>query len=55
LSIVALVLFATLLFDRYCRAKIGGFTGDTLGATCELAELVTIIAAVLVLPQGGLS
>ncbi|MGC9519068.1 MAG: adenosylcobinamide-GDP ribazoletransferase [Desulfuromonadaceae bacterium] len=55
LSIAALVLFATLLFDRYCRAKIGGFTGDTLGATCELAELVTIIAAVLILPQGGLS
>ncbi|WP_316346793.1 adenosylcobinamide-GDP ribazoletransferase [Desulfuromonas acetoxidans] len=55
LIIAALVLLATLLFSRYCRGKIGGFTGDTLGATCELAELVTLIAAVLVLPHGGLS
>ncbi|WP_321533186.1 adenosylcobinamide-GDP ribazoletransferase [uncultured Desulfuromonas sp.] len=55
LIIASLVLLATLLFGRYCRGKIGGFTGDTLGATCELAELVTLIAAVLVLPHGGLS
>ena len=52
LIIVALVLLITLLFGRYCRAKIGGFTGDTLGATCELAELSTLVAAVLVLPHG---
>jgi len=55
LIIAALALVATLLFGFYCRGKIGGFTGDTLGATCELAELITIIAAVLVLPHGGLS
>lgn len=55
LIVAAPVLVATLLFGRYCRTKIGGFTGDTLGATCELAELVTIIAAVMILPQGGVS
>lgn len=55
LIIAALVLLLTLLFGRYCRGKIGGFTGDTLGATRELAELVTLVAAVLVLPHGGLS
>lgn len=55
LLIAALVLLVIVLFGRYCRGKIGGFTGDTLGATCELAELATVVAAVLVLPHGGLS
>ena len=32
------------IFARYCRKKIGGATGDTLGAGCELAE--TMIALV---------
>ena len=31
---------ANLIFSLWCRRKIGGFTGDTLGATCELTELV---------------
>lgn len=53
--IVAAVLVVTLLFGRYCRNRIGGFTGDTLGATCELAELSTVIIAVLVLHAGGLA
>jgi len=30
----------TLLFCRYCWRKIGGATGDTFGAACELVELV---------------
>ncbi len=29
-----------LLFSVYLRRKIGGYTGDTLGAACELTELV---------------
>ncbi len=29
-----------ILFTFYLRRKIGGFTGDTLGAACELTELV---------------
>jgi len=39
-AIVALVATAVivLLFSFYCRKKIGGATGDTLGAVCELAE-----------------
>jgi len=53
--IAAAVLLVTLLFGRYCRNKIGGFTGDTLGATCELAELSTVIIALLVLHTGGLA
>lgn len=32
-------ILAVLLFTAYCRRKIGGATGDTLGAACELAEV----------------
>jgi adenosylcobinamide-GDP ribazoletransferase len=41
----AVVLVAMLGFAGLCRARIGGATGDTLGATCELTE--TLIALVL--------
>lgn len=41
----AVVLVAMLGFAGLCRARIGGATGDTLGATCELTE--TMIALVL--------
>lgn len=51
--IAATVLLITLLFGRYCHNKIGGFTGDTLGATCELAELSTVVVALLVVHTGG--
>jgi len=35
----------TLVFSFWCSRKIGGFTGDTLGAACELAELVPALVA----------
>jgi len=41
----AVVLILMLAFAGLCRAKIGGATGDTLGATCELTE--TVVALVL--------
>ena len=44
-AVVAVILVA-LLFSWFCRVKIGGATGDTLGATCELAE--TVVALVFV-------
>jgi adenosylcobinamide-GDP ribazoletransferase len=37
IACLAAIVFV-LLFAVYCRAKIGGATGDTLGAGCELAE-----------------
>lgn len=43
----------TLLFTVYLRRKIGGFTGDTLGAASELTELVPPLAVLALL--GGLS
>lgn len=43
-AIVALVI--TALFILYNRSKLGGYTGDTLGAVCELAEIAPLLAAV---------
>jgi cobalamin 5'-phosphate synthase/cobalamin synthase len=42
----ALAAVATLLFGLLCRRRIGGVTGDTLGASVELVELVVLVAAV---------
>jgi adenosylcobinamide-GDP ribazoletransferase len=35
----------TLVFSFWCLRKIGGFTGDTLGAACELAEVMPALMA----------
>jgi adenosylcobinamide-GDP ribazoletransferase len=32
-----------LLFSAWCRNSLGGATGDTLGAVCELSELMTAV------------
>lgn len=40
---VGLSVLAVLLFSWHCRRKIGGATGDTLGASCELAETMLIL------------
>ncbi|NOR25141.1 MAG: adenosylcobinamide-GDP ribazoletransferase [Desulforhopalus sp.] len=44
--IVALIaiMAVNLLFGRWCRRLLGGATGDTLGAVCELTEAITAIA-----------
>jgi len=45
-----LMLLALLLtiavFSRWCFVKLGGATGDTLGAVCEFSELSVAIAVV---------
>lgn len=38
------VVFSTLLFSFWCRKKIGGATGDTLGAVCEVTETAVVFA-----------
>lgn len=45
-AILALVLaaIASFAFARLCRDKIGGFTGDTLGASAQIVEIATLIA-----------
>lgn len=44
ITLIALLL-TVLLFSRWCFAKIGGATGDTLGAVCEFSELSVAVAA----------
>jgi adenosylcobinamide-GDP ribazoletransferase len=50
--VVIACLFVTWLFALYCRAKLGGLTGDTLGATCEIVELVPVLTVLVCLQQG---
>ena len=47
-------LVVTGLFARYCWGKIGGLTGDTLGAACELVEVVPLLTALVCLKHEGL-
>ena len=44
---------AALLFAAYSFRRIGGLTGDTLGAACELTELVPALVASAWLYGGG--
>jgi len=39
-------LLAAVLFLGYCFRKIGGYTGDTLGAVCEITEIIPALVAV---------
>jgi len=44
---------AGLLFAAYSFRRIGGLTGDTLGAACELTELAPALVAAAWLHGGG--
>jgi adenosylcobinamide-GDP ribazoletransferase len=37
------IVVTSVLFGAWCRKKIGGATGDTLGAVCELTETVVAV------------
>ncbi len=43
----------TAIFALWCRTKIGGYTGDTLGAACELAEVVPALVVLMAAHRGG--
>jgi adenosylcobinamide-GDP ribazoletransferase len=40
-----------LALRRLLLARIGGTTGDTLGATCELSETTALLVLTLLLPH----
>lgn len=43
---VAIALAVVIVFGALCRRKLGGVTGDTLGAAVELVEAAVLVAAV---------
>lgn len=46
-TIVALLYLFSLISVRFCIKKFGGFTGDTLGAISEIAELVFLLIVII--------
>jgi adenosylcobinamide-GDP ribazoletransferase len=42
------VMGFALFFGRYITGKLGGMTGDTYGADCELAEVLTLVLFLVV-------
>lgn len=47
LKIWVAVLLTLIFFSQLCKARIGGATGDTLGAVCELTELAVAVGITL--------
>jgi adenosylcobinamide-GDP ribazoletransferase len=52
LIVCAVCIAATLALSAYVYRKIGGATGDTLGAVCEIVEIVPALVLALA-PIGG--
>ncbi|MDP2892666.1 MAG: adenosylcobinamide-GDP ribazoletransferase [Bacillota bacterium] len=49
LSCVLIGFIGSLGFYRLCVKKIGGLTGDCLGGCCEIGELTTLFALVIII------
>lgn len=45
--IIGIVLIFNVLFFNYIKSKIGGITGDTLGAGCEMTEVLFLLVVIL--------
>lgn len=43
-SVAAFIMIVFYLFNKSCKNKIGGATGDTIGANCELIEMAVAVA-----------
>ncbi|WP_461204674.1 adenosylcobinamide-GDP ribazoletransferase [Clostridium sp. DL1XJH146] len=47
--IIFCAILITILFNLYCNKKIGGLTGDTLGANIEIVEIIIGIVYILLI------
>lgn len=47
LLIVFLVVIFTLIINTAVKRRLGGLTGDTLGAVCELNELIVLLSLIV--------
>lgn len=47
LALLAIALLTSMLFTKYMESRIGGMTGDTLGATCEIIEAIVLLAFII--------
>ena len=47
-TVLVAILVTVCCFSFWCHKKLGGATGDTLGAVCELTELAVATSIVLV-------
>jgi adenosylcobinamide-GDP ribazoletransferase len=47
LASALLVLAASGLWGWYCQQRIGGITGDTLGAAVEISEALVLLFALI--------
>lgn len=43
ICLMAVVAIVVVIFGAYCSKKIGGITGDTLGAANEIVQVVTLL------------
>jgi adenosylcobinamide-GDP ribazoletransferase len=46
--LLPLGLVAAFLWGRYCKKRVGGITGDLLGATSEIVEITVLIGALFI-------
>ena len=44
---VMVIFVVTFIFSRFCQRKVGGATGDTLGAACEISEATVPLSVIL--------
>ena len=44
LMVLLLIAVLTLLFGLFFQRRLGGVTGDIMGAACEISEVVTLLA-----------
>lgn len=49
LLLIAAVLVAVLLLNSLFKRKFGGITGDTLGAQCEIVEILALLIVALLI------